>query len=154
MTYVGYSVVELLIQISIKQLLSIANYRLDKVWTLTMWIYIYMYHFTYEIVKTDKESINCWTNILQAKSQTHWMMKKKVLKRCAYSLFFNNDNQAVKEKNRERERERKKRKPLISSIAVWLFTLGCCQKRGATIVMMMMMLLLWLSTPGKGALWI
>jgi hypothetical protein len=31
MTYVGYSVVELLIQISIKQLLSIANYRLDKV---------------------------------------------------------------------------------------------------------------------------
>jgi len=31
MTYVGYSVVELLIQISIRQLLSIANYRLDKV---------------------------------------------------------------------------------------------------------------------------
>lgn len=26
-------------------------------------------------------------------------------------------------------RERKKRKPLISTIALWLFTLGCCQKK-------------------------
>ncbi len=34
MTYVGYSVVELLIQISMRQLLSIANYRLDKVFLL------------------------------------------------------------------------------------------------------------------------
>ncbi len=124
MTYISYSVVELLIQISIWQLLSIANYRLDKVLDC-LCEYIWMYDYTYEIVKADKESINCWTNILQAKSKTHRMMKKRMMKRRAYSLFFfNNDNQAV----REKKRERKRRKPLISTIAVWLFTLGCCQK--------------------------
>ncbi len=41
------------------------------------------------------------------------------------SFFFNNDNQAV----REKERERQRRKPLISIKGVRLFTLGCCQKR-------------------------
>jgi hypothetical protein len=36
MTYVSYSVVELLIQINKKQLLSIADYRLDKVFFDTL----------------------------------------------------------------------------------------------------------------------
>lgn len=132
MTEVGYSVVELLIQIWLWQLLSIANYRLDKV----LWLQCSASS-TYEIVETAKESINCWINILQAKSKTHRMMKQKNDEEtCLFSLFFNNDNQAVREREREkrkretqRAREKRERKPLISTLSVWLFTLGCCQEK-------------------------
>lgn len=105
MTEVGYSVVELLIQIWLWQLLSIANYRLDKV----LWLQCSASS-TYEIVEADKESINCWINILQAKSKTHRMMKQKNDEEtCLFSLFFNNDNQAVRERERERKGKEKHR---------------------------------------------